>query len=189
MDIYLYLCFITHKSGDNTINTANYIMNNEVKNFIATERKSKATILNQRMVEVIAPDGETFSIISKVGIYDSEDTRNYMLRTMEAIFDKNYTDDKELMRNNIWRDFTLNAVPFLGISSGDRQSERVRIGKKIREIREEKGIEARDLAKSANIDAANLSRIEQGKYSVGIDILSKLAFVMGYHIDIVQNPM
>ncbi len=91
--------------------------------------------------------------------------------------------------DNIWRDFTINAVTFLGISSGDRQGERVRIGKKICEIREEKGIEARDLAKSANIDAANLSRIEQGKYSVGIDILSKLAFVMGYHIDIVQNPM
>ena len=69
------------------------------------------------------------------------------------------------------------------------KSERVRIGKKIREIREEKGIEAWDLAKSANIDAANLSRIEQGKYSVGIDILSKLAFVLGYQIDIVPNQL
>ena len=52
---------------------------------------------------------------------------------------------------------------------------------------EEKGIEAKDLAKLANIDAANLSRIEQGKYSVGLDILSKLAFVLGYHIDFVPN--
>jgi len=61
--------------------------------------------------------------------------------------------------------------------------------KKIRQIREEKGIEAKDLAKLANIDAANLSRIEKGKYSVGLDILSKLAFVLGCHIDIVPNQM
>jgi transcriptional regulator with XRE-family HTH domain len=63
------------------------------------------------------------------------------------------------------------------------------MGKKIRKIREEKGIEAKDLAKLANIDAANLSRIEQGKYSVGLDILSKIAFVLGCQIDIVPNQI
>ena len=165
-------------------------MDNNIKKPLATELiKSKATILNQRMVEVTAPDGETFSVISQIGIYNSDDTRNYQLSLIESIFDKNFSDDKEVMTQNIWRDFMLNAVPFLGMSSGDRKSERVRIGKRIREIREKKGIEARDLAKSANIDAANLSRIEQGKYSVGIDILSKLAFVLGCHIDIVPNQM
>jgi DNA-binding XRE family transcriptional regulator len=93
------------------------------------------------------------------------------------------------MTNNVWRDLLLNGVSFMGMSSGDRQGERTRIGKKIRQIRDEKGIEAKDLAKLANIDAANLSRIEQGKYSVGLDILSKLAFVLGYHIDFVPNQM
>lgn len=165
-------------------------MDINVKKFIVTECKSKATILNQRMVEVIAPDGETFNVISRLGLYDNNDTRNYGLGLIESIFDKNFSNDKEIMTQNIWRDFMLNGGAFfLGMSSGDRQSERVRIGKRIREIREEKEIEARDLAKSANIDAANLSRIEQGKYSVGIDILSKLAFVLGCHIDIVPNQM
>ena len=81
----------------------------------------------------------------------------------------------------------LNGVSFLGISSGDRQGERTRIGNKIRVLRKEKGIEAKDLARLANIDAANLSRIEQGKYSVGLDILSRIAFVLGCQIDIVPN--
>ena len=93
------------------------------------------------------------------------------------------------MTDNIWRDLMLNGVSFMGMSSGNRQGERTRIGKKIRQIREEKGIEAKDLAKLANIDAANLSRIEQGKYSVGLDILSKIAFVLGHHIDLVPNQM
>ncbi len=185
----LYLCFITIKSGGNTINTALNDMNNELKKFLATEFKSKATIIDDKMVEVIAPDGEVFSILAHIGIYTNEETRNYQLHLVEYVFDKNFSEDKEIMIDNIWRDLLLNGVAFMGMSSGDRQGERTRIGKKIRRIREEKGIEAKDLAKLANIDAANLSRIEQGKYSVGLDILSRLAFVVGYHIDIVPTQM
>lgn len=77
-------------------------------------------------------------------------------------------------------------MAFLGISSGDRQGERIRIGGRIRQIREERNVEARELAKLAGIDAANLSRIEKGKYSVGIDILSKIAAALGKKIDFVD---
>ena len=56
-------------------------------------------------------------------------------------------------------------------------------------MREAKGMEARDLALLAGIDAANLSRIEQGRYSVGLDILSRIAFVLGAHIDLVPNQI
>ena len=164
-------------------------MNKEFKKILTTEFKSKATIIDDKMVEVVAPDGEVFSVLVQIGIYTSEETRHYQLHLVEYVFDKNFSDDKEIMTDNIWRDLLLNGVSFMGMSSGDRQGERTRIGKKIRQIREEKGIEAKDLAKLANIDAANLSRIEQGKYSVGLDILSKLAFVLGYHIDIVPTQM
>lgn len=159
------------------------------KEFLAFEFKSKARIIDDKMVEVVAPDGEVFSVLAQIGIYTSEETRHYQLHLVEYVFDKNFSADKEIMTENIWRDLFLNGVTFMGMSSGDRQGERTRIGKKIRTIREEKGIEAKDLAKLANIDAANLSRIEQGKYSVGLDILSKLAFVLGHHIDFVPNQM
>ncbi|MCB9075481.1 MAG: helix-turn-helix transcriptional regulator [Chitinophagales bacterium] len=154
---------------------------------MAIEFKSKATIIDDKIVEVIAPDGEIFSILSQIGNYSNEEIRHSQLYLVEYVFDKNFSDDKEIMTNNIWRDLLLNGVSFIGMSSGDRQGERTRIGKKIRLTREKKGIEAKDLAKLANIDAANLSRIEQGKYSVGLDILSRLAFVLGHHIDIIPN--
>ena len=193
---YFYLCIITFKSGGNTINTASNDMNKESKKFFESEEeflafdfKSKATIIDDKMVEVIAPDGEIFSVLAQIGIYTSEETRHYQLHLVEYVFDKNFSDDKETMTDNIWRDLLLNGVSFMGMSSGDRQGERTRIGKKIRQIREEKKIEAKDLAKLANIDAANLSRIEQGKYSVGLDILSRIAFVLGCQIDIVPNQM
>lgn len=157
--------------------------------FLALEFKSKAIIIDDKMVEVIAPDGEIFCVLAKIGTYNSKKTRHYQLHLVEYVFDKNFSDDKEIMTDNIWRDLLLNGVSFMGMSSGDRQGERTRIGKKIRQIREQKGIEAKDVAKLASIDAANLSRIEQGKYSVGLDILSRIAFVLGCQIDIVPNKM
>ena len=156
-------------------------MNKELKRFMNTEFKSKARIVDSKMVEVTAPDGEVFQVLCQVGAYLSEETRKYELHLIEAIFDKNFSEDKELMTNNIWR-----GVAFLGISSGDRQRERIRIGGRIRQIREERNMEARDLAKLAGIDAANLSRIENGKYSVGIDILSRIAAVLGKKIDFID---
>lgn len=162
------------------------IMNKELKKFMSMEFKTQAEVLDSKVVKVTAPDGEAFQVLCQIGKYISEETRKYELHLVEAIFDKNYSPDKELMINNIWRDAMLNGISFLGISSGDRQGERTRIGNRIRQIREERGIEARDLAKLAGIDAANLSRIENGKYSVGIDILSKIAASLGKKLDLVD---
>lgn len=161
-------------------------MNKELKKFMNTEFKSKARIVDSKMVEVTAPDGEIFQVLCQVGAYLSEETRKYELHLIEAIFDKNFSQDKELMTNNIWRESFARGVAFLGISSGDRQGERIRIGGRIRQIREERNVEARELAKLAGIDAANLSRIEKGKYSVGIDILSKIAAALGKKLDFVD---
>ena len=56
----------------------------------------------------------------------------------------------------------------------------------LKEIREEKHLEAKTLSLLTGIDAANLCRIEQGKQSVGIDLLSKIANAMGYKIELVE---
>lgn len=153
---------------------------------MATEYKSKARVIDSKMVEVTAPDGEIFKVLCQIGMYLSEKTREIELRLIESIFDKNYSDDKELMINNIWRDAMLSGISIMGMSSGDRQGERTRIGNRIRQIRTERGIEARDLANLTGIDAANLSRIENGKYSVGLDVLSKIAASLGKKIDFID---
>ena len=75
----------------------------------------------------------------------------------------------------------------MGISQGSYQDQRTRLGNRIRELREKNGMEAKDLALLAGIDAANLSRIEQGKYSTGVDILSRIAVILDAHLDLVSN--
>ena len=157
-----------------------------MKKFLELKFKSKAIVIDARSVNVVAPDGEVFELCCTLGMNSNEFSRNYFLHVLEYVFDKNYSKDKELMVNNIWRDSMVNGLNVLGIGSGNRQGERSRIGNRIRQIREERGMEARDLAKLASIDAANLSRIENGKYSVGLDILSKIAASLGKKIDLVD---
>ena len=162
-------------------------MANTIKKLMATETKSRATIIDEKRVEVITQDGEKFCILSRLGTYCDDEYKQYMLHLIEFIFDHNFAEDKETMINRIYRDFILNAVPSMGIDEGNRYNERIRIGKRIKELREEKRMEARDLALLAGIDAANLSRIEQGKYSTGIEMLSRIANILDAHVDIVPN--
>lgn len=54
---------------------------------------------------------------------------------------------------------------------------RIRIGNRIRELRNEKGLSIRDLADMSGIYPANLSAIENGKYNARLDTLEKLEAV------------
>lgn len=162
-------------------------MDKNLKKFMDTETRSRAQILDERRVEVQTPDGEIFTMFSDLAKYDSDEYKNYVLHLMEFIFDRNFSDDKEKMINRIQWEFMRNAVPNFGVGAGNRQPERERIGNRIRQLREKKRMEARDLALLTGIDAANLSRIEQGKYSTGVDILSRIAVVLDAHLDLIPN--
>ena len=152
-----------------------------------TPTKSRAQILDSYTVEVQTQDGELFVISSSLARYNSDEYKAYVLHLIEFIFDRNFSDDKEKMVNRISRDFMLNAVPSMGMDEGNRQAECIRIGCRIKELREAKKMEARDLALLTGIDAANLSRIEQGKYSTGVDILSRICVILNAHLDLIPN--
>ena len=61
------------------------------------------------------------------------------------------------------------------------------IGARIRELREEKGLTQEELATLAGILRTNLSRIEQGKYSTGLDILGAIAEALDVKIDFIKK--
>ncbi len=160
---------------------------NDIHDFLRIPTESSAQIINDKEVEVTTRDGEVFTVFCHCGSLLNKDTRNFELHWLELLFDKNYSLDKEQMIQSIWREtlqFGIGNVA--GISAGTRHSDRVRIGARIREIRESRNLDAKDLAKLAGIDAANLSRIENGKYSVGFDILAKIAIAFGKKIDFID---
>lgn len=64
---------------------------------------------------------------------------------------------------------------------------RERIGKRIAEIRKQRGISQAQLSELTGIAPGNIARIELGKYSTGIDLLSKIAQALNYRIDFVEE--
>lgn len=67
-----------------------------------------------------------------------------------------------------------------------RTIERKRIGLRVKELREAAGLSQEDLAQLTGLKRGNISRIESGKYSTGIDIFNKIASALGVRLDFVK---
>ncbi|WP_159021509.1 helix-turn-helix domain-containing protein [Formosa sp. L2A11] len=154
----------------------------------------RVTFVDDNSIEVVASNGEKF--IWKTFFPTSKQRQKYYTEKLQYYYEKYI---KENIGHNTgmgmayWVWIRMNYDEGLGIygGKGDRddqkifqKEQRVRIGEKIRELRKEKNIEAKKLAQIANIDAANLSRIEQGRYSVGLDVLSNIALALGAKIEL-----
>ena len=66
-----------------------------------------------------------------------------------------------------------------------RQQYRTYIGKRIAEERAKLGLSQRDLAGLSGYDPATIAKIELGRWSAGVDIISKIAEVMGLRVDLI----
>lgn len=61
-------------------------------------------------------------------------------------------------------------------------------GRRIELIRKKKNISQEDLAVKAGITRNNLSRIENGKYSAGMDILQRIADALDMELGFTEAP-
>jgi|WetSurMetagenome_2_1015567.scaffolds.fasta_scaffold141174_3 transcriptional regulator with XRE-family HTH domain len=62
-----------------------------------------------------------------------------------------------------------------------------RIGKRIKELRAEKGMTQRDLALASKMANSKIANIELGKYSAGLDVLSRIAEALGCRVIIADK--
>ena len=69
----------------------------------------------------------------------------------------------------------------------NKDNERLRIGRRIAEIRKENGMTQAQLAERCGLQQAHIARIENGKFSVGLDTLAQIADAMGARIEIIIN--
>lgn len=68
----------------------------------------------------------------------------------------------------------------------ERENRGIRsaIGKRIKSIRLQRDMTQQELATAAGITKANVCNIEAGKYSVGIDVLNKIADALGVSLEL-----
>ena len=155
--------------------------------------KTKVTFADPRTIIVETTQGDDFEIgFSDDTNYRIEKQSVFKItQDMALLFDHFYKGDPSVIMGEIMRQLTLRLyAPFMyykPYKKEEKDEERIRIGKRIKEIRAEKGYDAKTLACLTGIDAANLCRIEAGKYSVGFDTLSKIAKVCGKKLDFVNT--
>jgi len=144
---------------------------------------TKSKFVDDSTINVVTRDGETF--ILKMYLPVPKDEQQTVASFLAHSFETNFSNDKLRMVYWVLMDTMANGGFSFYSAGSDRSEERKRIGKRIRQLREDKRVEAKHLATMVNIDAANLSRIEQGKYSVGLDVLIRIAHVLGVKVDLV----
>ena len=66
-------------------------------------------------------------------------------------------------------------------------NHREQVGKRIAQLRKEKGLTQEQLSAITGLDRANIAKIEKGRYNTGIDIIGKLCDALGCKIDIVEE--
>lgn len=86
---------------------------------------------------------------------------------------------KELLREGLCKE---NASGTL-FALSEKDSERVRIGKHIAQLREQSGMSQAELAEKINTKQHAISRIEKGAFNIGFDTLQAIAEVFGLKID------
>lgn len=147
--------------------------------------KLKSSFIDNRTLIVNDTEGEQFKITFLRSLSDEtlESVANYVAKS----FEKNFCQDKSDLVYRVYCDVQANLGLSFSSWSSDREEERRRIGSRLKEIREKKGMEAKSIARLAGIDPSNLSKIEAGRYSVGLDILSKIASTIGANINVIEN--
>jgi len=65
------------------------------------------------------------------------------------------------------------------------ENNRIRIGQRIIELREAKGLTQGELAAATGYLQTNISRIEKGKVNVSLDILARIVEVLGASVEII----
>ena len=148
--------------------------------------KTKCKFVSRDRVTVETPQGDSFTLgLSGVIPFEFQEQHSQLIA---ALFDKYYHGDPSVIMGPILRGmYQYGCWASIFWYGPDRGNERERIGARIKSLRMERRMDAQDVAQLADIDASNLSRIEKGKYSAGLDILCRIAAAMDCHVDIVPN--
>lgn len=66
-------------------------------------------------------------------------------------------------------------------------SHREEVGRELAKLRKERGLTQEQLSELTGLDRTNIAKIENGKYNVSIDILSRVTDALGCKIDFVEK--
>lgn len=150
--------------------------------------ETEVSFIDTTRVNVVTKDGTIYVLTFPDNYHYQLETRfdHYFTKLLAQLFDKYYDGTVNSVWGEINRQLLLHKCNMIFMLGVDKNQERKRLGERIKQIREQKHMDAKTLAEKSGIDAANLSRIEAGRYSAGFDILVRIATALGMKIDFVE---
>ena len=150
--------------------------------------KTKATYLDPKRVLVETPQGDKFIIgFHSEMNYQWEQQANIPFTDfLASLFDKIYKGDEGVIMGEINRQLMINRFESVFSYQRDPIQNRMLMGDRIRELREQKQLDVVTLALKSSIQPNTLKRIEAGNFSVDLDVLTQIAQGLGMKIDFVE---
>lgn len=150
--------------------------------------KTKASYLDPKRVLIETPQGEKFIIgfHSEMNYLWEQEENIPFTKFLASLFDKYYKGDDSIIMGEITRQLIINRFESVFSYQRDPIRNRVVMGDRIRELREQKNMDMETLAFKAYIQPGTLRRIEAGRFSADLDVLSKIAQGLGMKIDFVE---
>lgn len=150
--------------------------------------KTKATYLDPKRVLVETPQGDKFIIgFHSEMNYQWEQQANIPFTDfLASLFDKIYKGDEGVIMGEINRQLMINRFESVFSYQRDPIQNRMLMGDRIRELREQKQLDVVMLALKSSIQPNTLKRIEAGNFSVDLDVLTQIAQGLGMKIDFVE---
>ena len=150
--------------------------------------KSKASYLDPKHVLVETAQGDRFIIgFDSEMNYQMEQQANVpFIDFLALLFDKFYKGDESVIMGAISAELIRHNLEFVFSYRRDTVQNRIIMGERIHELREKKGVDIMTLACKSGIQLNTLKRIEAGKFSVDLDVLSRIASGLGMKIDFVE---
>ena len=150
--------------------------------------KTKTCYLDPKRVLVETPQGDKFIIGFQSEMnYQWEQQGNVPFTDfLTSLFDNFYKGEEGVIMGEINRQLMIHNFESVLFYQRDRLQNRMLMGDRIRELREQKHMDVVTLALKSNIKPITLKNIEAGKFSVNLDVLTQIAQGLEMKIDFVE---
>ncbi len=75
----------------------------------------------------------------------------------------------------------------LSVTEEQIKDYRLKLGNKIRTVREKRGYSQEQLAEKMDINRSTISKIENGKFSISVDYLVRFSIFLDYEFKVVER--
>lgn len=148
---------------------------------------TSCTFLDPKKVLIQTPQGDKFIIgFHSEMNYQMEQQAVPFLKDFASFFDSYYQGDESVIMGEINRQLFRHRYESIFSYQRDYVQNRIIVGERIRSLRELRQMDLDTLALKSSIQPNTLRRIEAGRLSVDLDVLSRIAQGLGMKIDFVE---